>query len=426
MTTNDSEANDLMALKKTTPLVRVNSYIVVIINVRYKMKTNRMVNKEKIIKYLLGETSDEESLLVNQWLNENEKNRKYFNEIEFVWKASCIAQYIEQNDVEKDRKIFIQKIGELPGEKTMKSTEPARRSLQLFRSNTGPKYYHWLRIAAIFILAFCLSWTVFNFMNRKPDTGSLAYNQIITTKGQKSQIILSDGTKVWLNSETILKYPSAFNEMKREVFLEGEAFFEVQQKGNKIPFVVKTSGIDIKVLGTSFNVMAYSDEETIETIVVKGSVCIIRKGLKSSPDQNIILKPNQKVTLLKKGSQVILSEIETEKPTLIKSTKTTHLISPTEKEQILVSPKVDIELHTAWKDDRLIFQSETFENIAYKLERWYDVKIHVRNKELKKYRYTGKFVHKETLNQVLEILNLTTPINYTFKQNDLYIDKVTE
>jgi len=385
-----------------------------------------MVNKEKIIKYLLGETSDEESLLVNQWLNENEKNRKYFNEIEFVWKTSGIAQNIEQNDVEKDRKIFIQKIDELPGEKTMKSTEPARRSLQLFRSNTGPKYYHWLRIAAIFILAFCLSWTVFYFMNRKPDTGSLAYNQIITTKGQKSQIILSDGTKVWLNSETTMKYPSAFNEMKREVFLEGEAFFEVQQKGNKIPFVVKTSEIDIKVLGTSFNVMAYSDEETIETIVVKGSVCIIRKGLKSSPDQNIILKPNQKVTLLKKGSQVILSEIETEKPTLIKSTKTTHLISPTEKEQILVSPKVDIELHTAWKDDRLIFQSETFENIAYKLERWYDVKIHVRNEELKKYRYTGKFVHKETLNQVLEILNLTTPINYTFKQNDLYIDKVAE
>lgn len=390
------------------------------------MKTNRMVNKEIIIKYLLGQTSEEESLLVNQWLHENEKNRKYFSEIEFVWKTSGIAQSIELKDVEKDRKIFIQKIGKLPDEKTMKSTEPEKRSLQLFMSNTGPKYYYWLWVAAIFILAFCLSWTVFYFMNRKPDTGSLAYNQIITAKGQKSQIILSDGTKVWLNSETTLKYPSAFNEMKREVFLEGEAFFEVKKKGNKIPFVVKTSEIDIKVLGTSFNVMAYPDEETIETTVVKGSVCIIRKGLKPSPDQNIILKPNQKVTLLKKGSRVILSEIETEKPIMIKSTKAIQPISPSEKVQILISQKVDIELHTAWKDDRLIFQSETFENICYKLERWYDVKIHVRNEELKKYRYTGKFVHKETINQVMEILNLTTPINYTFKQNDLFIDKVTE
>lgn len=390
------------------------------------MKTNRMVNKEIIIKYLLGETSEEESLLVNQWLNENEKNRKYFNEIAFVWKTSGIAQNIEQNDVEKDRKIFIQKIGELPGEKTMKPTEPVKRNLQLFMSNTGPKYYQWLQIAAIFILAFCLSWTVFYFMNRKPDTGSLAYNQIITTKGQKSQIILSDGTTVWLNSETTLRYPSAFNDMKREVFLEGEAFFEVQKKGNKIPFIVKTSEIDIKVLGTSFNVMAYPDEETIETTVVEGSVYIIRKGVKSSSDQNIILKPNQKVTLLKKGSRVILSEIETAKPIMIKSTKAIQPISPTKKEQILISRKVDIELHTAWKDDRLIFQSETFENICYKLERWYDVKIHVRNEELKKYRYTGKFVHNETINQVLEILKLTTPINYTFKQNDLFIDKVAE
>lgn len=390
------------------------------------MKTNRMVNKEIIIKYLFGETSEEESLLVNQWLNENEKNRKYFNEIAFVWKTSGIAQNIEQNDVEKDRKIFIQKIGELPGEKTMKPTEPVKRNLQLFMSNTGPKYYQWLQIAAIFILAFCLSWTVFYFMNRKPDTGSLEYNQIITTKGQKSQIILSDGTTVWLNSETTLRYPSAFNDMKREVFLEGEAFFEVQKKGNKIPFIVKTSEIDIKVLGTSFNVMAYPDEETIETTVVEGSVYIIRKGVKSSSDQNIILKPNQKVTLLKKGSRVILSEIETAKPIMIKSTKAIQPISPTKKEQILISRKVDIELHTAWKDDRLIFQSETFENICYKLERWYDVKIHVRNEELKKYRYTGKFVHNETINQVLEILKLTTPINYTFKQNDLFIDKVAE
>jgi ferric-dicitrate binding protein FerR (iron transport regulator) len=263
-------------------------------------------------------------------------------------------------------------------------------------------------------------------VNRKPDTGSLAYNQIITTKGQKSQIILSDGTKVWLNSETTLKYPSPFNNVKREVFLEGEAFFEVQKKDNKIPFIVKTSEIDIKVLGTRFNVMAYSDEETIETTLVEGSVCIIRKNIKPAYAQEIFLKPNQKATLLKKGSQVILSEIETEKPTLIKSTKTIQPISPTEKEQIFISPKVDIELHTAWKNDRLIFQSETFENICYRLERWFDVKIHIQNEELKNYRYTGKFLHKETINQVLEILNLTTPINYTFKQNDLYIDNVAE
>ncbi len=106
---------------------------------------------------------------------------------------------------------------------------------------------------------------------------------------------------------------------------------------------------------------------------------------------------------------------------MVKSTKTTQSISPTEKEQMLISSHVNTELHTAWKDDCLLFQSETFENISYKLERWYDVKIHIKDEALKNYRYTGKFAHKETLNQVLEILSLTTPISYTFERNDLYI-----
>ena len=303
------------------------------------------------------------------------------------------------------------------------STEAETRKIISVKSRKGLNNF--LTVIAIIILAFSLSWATFYFLNKKPNADSLTYNQIITTKGQKSQIVLSDGTKVWLNSETIFKYPSAFNENQQEVILEGEAFFEVQKKDNEFPFIIKTSHIDIEVLGSSFNVMAYSDEEIIETTIVEGSVSLIRKGLKQSTDQNLILSPNQKVTLIKKGSRVIPSEVEIDKPTLAKSDRAVESISLTGIEQILISSEVNIELHTAWKDDLLVFQSETLENIAYKLERWYDVKIHIQNEELKDYRYTGKFAHKETLNQVFEILNLITPIKYTFKRNDLYIDKDT-
>jgi ferric-dicitrate binding protein FerR (iron transport regulator) len=285
--------------------------------------------------------------------------------------------------------------------------------------------YKILKIASIFFLAITSSWAAFNFLNIKPSDDSHAYNQIMTTNGQKSQITLSEGTRVWLNSQTVLKYPSAFNETQREVFLEGEAFFEVQKKDNKTPFIVKTSEIDIKVLGSSFNVMAYSDEDIIETTVIEGTVSLVGKGLKLSSDQNVNLKPNEKATLIMKGSQVLPSEVENDKPTIVKSDKTGASNSPVGIEQIIISSNVNIELHTAWKDDVLVFQSEKFENIAHKLERWYDVQIHIQNEELKDNRYTGKFTHKETLNQVFEILNLTTPIKYTFKQNDLYIDKVT-
>ncbi len=385
-----------------------------------------MVSKELVIKYLTGESTEVESLKVNQWLNETAENKRYFDELEYLWKASGATQEIGEDGKKNDWDIILDKIGKATEYHLLKAEGKQPETHGVSSKKANRILNNFLKIAAIFILLFSLSFAAFYFLNKKPDTGSFACNQIITTKGQKSQIILSDGTKVWLNAETILKYPTAFNEKKREVYLEGEAFFEVQKKDNRIPFLVKTSDMDIEVLGTCFNVKAYSDEETVETTVVEGSISVVRKGLKPSPDQKVILKPNQKVTLIKKGSRVILSEIEIAKPTLVKNSESSQSISPTEKEQILISSKVDIELHTAWKEDRLIFESETFENIAYKLERWYDIKIHIQDEELKNYRYTGKFSHKETLNQVLEVLNLTTPIKYSFNQNDLYIEKTTD
>ena len=373
-----------------------------------------MVSKELVIKYLTGESIEAERLAMDQWFSEKTENKRYFEEIAFLWKASGITREVDEEVKRNDWDLILGRIEWQPESHKI----PPKKSRNIV--------IKFLRVAAIFIIAFSFSWAGFYFLNKRPSGDSLAYNQIITAKGQKSQIILSDGTKVWLNSETILKYPTVFNENQREVFLEGEAFFEVQKKENKIPFIVKTDDIDIEVLGTRFNVRAYADEEIVETTVVEGSICVLTKGLELSQEKNVLLKTNQKATLIKKGSQVLLSEVELDKPTLVKSAQRTPSISPTEKEQILVSSKVNVELHTAWKDDLLVFQSETLENITYKLERWYDVEGHIENEELKTYRYTGKFEHKETLNQVLEILSLTTPINYTFERNDLYIDKVIE
>ena len=390
------------------------------------MKFEQMVSKELVIKYLTGESTEAETLLINQWLNEKAENKRYFDEIEFLWRAAGISREISEEVKRDDWNNILGRIEKTAEYSLLESGDKQRGSIRISSITSREILNKFLKIAALFLLAFSFSWATFYFLNKRPDTGSLAYNRIITSKGQKSQIILSDGTKVWLNSETELKYPAAFTGKQREVFLEGEAFFEVKKKDKRITFVVKTTDIDVKVLGTCFNVMAYSDESTVETTVVEGSVSVIRKGSKPSQDRSVILKPNQKVTLLKKGSQLILTEIETDKPALVKSEVSAQSASSAEKDQILVSSKVDIELHTAWKEDRLVFRSETLENIAYKLERWYDVNIHIQDEELMNYRYTGEFAHKETLTQVLEILYLTTPITYTFKQNDVYIEKGSE
>lgn len=390
------------------------------------MQSNKYKIKEQVTKYLTGECTKAEKLQVEQWIKRTEENERYFDEIEFLWRATGTAREMSEADKANDWNNILGKIRksseyhspESPVRFPESTKEIPNKSRKILRS--------FLKIAAVFFLAFLLSWAMNYFLQLRPHSGSLAYNQIVTGKGQKSQIILSDGTKVWLNSETTLKYPATFNDRQREVYLEGEAFFEVQKKEKKTSFLVITSEMDIEVLGTRFNVMAYGDEETVEATLVEGSINVIRSGSQSSSNQQVMLKPNQKITLIKEGSQVVLSELENNKPTLVKSGQGTSCNSPIEHTQILVSSRVNTQMHTAWKDDRLIFQSETLENIAYKLERWYDVKIHIEDEELKSYCYTGEFAHKETLSQVMEILNLTTPIHFTFEKNDLYINKVAD
>ncbi len=388
------------------------------------MQSEQMINKELIIKFLTGESSEAESVLINQWLNENKENKKSFDEVEFLWKASGITQDLNEDGQKNDWNIILDKIEKTAEFQLLKSKIQQPETRRIFGDKTRKVLNNLLKIAAIFIFAFGISYTIFYFTSKTSYEESLAYNEVITNKGQKSRLILSDGTKIWLNSESTLKYPSVFDKKKRVVILTGEAYFEVQKGVSKVPFIVKTSDIDIKVTGTSFNVMAYPHEDIIETTLVEGSVTLFREDKKLPYVQPVYLKPNQKATLIKKGSQITLSKIKVEKPTLALSTKTTQNKASEEREQIIVSPKVNIELHTAWKDDQLIFTSESLENICYKLERWFDVEIKITDDELREFCYTGKFINKESLSQVLEIIGITTSIKYTYDKNLITIDGV--
>ena len=388
------------------------------------MQSQQIVNNKLIIKFLTGESTEAESVLINQWLNENKENKKSFDEVEFLWKASGITQNLNEDGKKNDWNIILDKIGKTTEYQLLKSKDQQPETPKAFGDKTKKVIYSFLRIAAVFILAFSLSYTFFYFNSKTSYKESLAYNKLITNRGQKSHLILSDGTKIWLNSESSLKYPSVFDKKKREVILTGEAYFEVQKGANNEPFIDKTSDIDIKVTGTSFNVMAYPHEDIIETTLVEGLVTLYRADKELPNVQPVYLKPNQKATLIKKGSQITLSKIKVDKPTLAISTKTTQNKASEEKEQIVISPKVDIEPHTAWKDDQLIFTSESLENICYKLERWFDVEIKITDDELREFCYTGKFINKESLSQVLEIIGMTTSIKYTYDKNLIIIDGI--
>lgn len=217
----------------------------------------------------------------------------------------------------------------------------------------------------------------------------LEYNTLTVPYGKRFELKLSDGTNVHLNAGTSLKYPVNFiNGENRKVFLKGEAYFDVA-KDTKHPFVVNVNDMDVRVLGTQFNVSSYPEDDNINTVLVEGSISIYKNGESYNPETSTILKPGFKATWLKSNHQVSIG-------------------------------KADIEMHTAWIEGRIVFRRTPFEDIIKKLERHYDVVIINKNQVLAKQEFGASF-NVETIKQVLESFNANYKIEYTIENNQIII-----
>ncbi len=266
------------------------------------------------------------------------------------------------------------------------------------------------KYAALFIAGFFVAWLVVSKLGVNLYSEAIEYNELSIPMGSKSKIILSDGTQVWLNAGSTMKYPSYFKDNVREVSLEGEAFFDVAHDEDR-PFKVNTSEIQIKVLGTKFNVKSYPDENIIETTLVSGSIEIESKQTGSRKKHFLKLEPNQKATFSRISHDLSLSD-----------NSQPEKIEPLSIGAIQIDNKVNTEIITCWKDNKLVFNRERFEDIATRLERWYDVQIIIEDSTLKDYRYTGT-LEKETLEQALYALRIASPFEYTIDKNNIFIYK---
>ena len=350
-----------------------------------------------ITRVLTGEATVEEEASLLEWIEVSKSNQKFFFEMKDIWEAS---QAIHDVGINRDEswKRFSSQIEIIEEEKEV--------------GNTSNKLVICLKIAAIVVLTFGLSWLSFSLLT--PKASLTDKNEIITHVGSKTKIVLPDGTKIWLNSGSNLIYYSDYNRQTRDVNLSGEAYFEVV-KNPKKPFIVKTGKIDIKAYGTTFNVKSYPTDNFVETTLINGLVVIERTSTKKTL---VILKPHQKSIILLVDTKPELNSIlklakkDISKDTVIKIDVNSNMM--------LVQSNTVPE--TAWKDQKLYFTSETFDEIAIKLERWYGVEIHLQNDELKNERFTGKFTHNEPLVKVLEAIKITTPITYTIKLNEVYIN----
>jgi len=284
-------------------------------------------------------------------------------------------------------------------------TEELPEEIETPRRISTRKLWLSIAIAATFIIAAVLIFKPHKHNSDKNISSVAASNlsEVSTKIGSKSKLVLPDGTTVWLNAGSKLTYNKDYDVELREVNLSGEAFFDVVKSADK-PFIIHTERIDIRVLGTSFNVKSYPGEQTTETSLIKGKVEI---SIRNRPSEKIILQPNEKLIV---NNQDTLHKHNN-------SGKTTPLVA-VENVTRLEDDSTIVE--TSWVDNKLVFSDTDFEEIVRQMQRWYGISIELKNEPLKKMRFSGTFTH-ETITQALDAMKITTAFHYTIIDNNAIV-----
>ena len=344
---------------------------------------------ELLFLYLKGLANDAERTAALRWINEKPEHRKYFDTLKELFIVTGNAGGIKKyNKTEGWKRVEAGYYKEIYKKGIVKNNSRKQSIVRIIVS-----------LAAALVIALLSGVLVHSYMTKKYSTKDLVYNEICVPFGAKSVVTLSDGTKIWLNAGSKLRYPLQFGKSSREVSLEGEGYFDVTREKNR-RFLVKTSDITIKVYGTQFNVKAYPDENKIFTTLVKGSVVI-----EANNDAKFVtlLKPNETAIYYKSHPKILTKDISKQNKVLYNNSA--HAAN------VVVTPEKNTESMTSWKDSLWVIEGEDLGQLAIKLDRRYDVKIEFTNNELKNYKFTG-ILADETFEQVMNIIQLSAPIKF--------------
>ena len=305
------------------------------------------MDDELLIAYFKGEVSDEEAQEITEWIEAKIEHQRYYQQLCRLFEVSYWIEDIpEQTEV-----AFPKKTKALPW-----------------------KHYviSFMKVAAIFVLGFALHF----FLNWQKTTHHELQHQIHVPTGQHVEIMLADGSKVWLNSGSTLTFPSKFNGKKRMVELDGEGFFEVKSD-KEHPFIVSTSKYQVKAVGTSFNIYDYQDSPQFEAALLNGKVEVTTNAKKSSV---VILTPNQRAALC---------------------------------QGVLKVKPIENANNYLWRKGILYFNEPLLE-VFDKLQEYYDIEFQIRNSSLtRKSPYcTGKFRAKDGLEHIIRVLKETNHFDY--------------
>lgn len=359
-----------------------------------------------ITSYLSDNSSEDEKLRLELWLKQSEKNEEYFRSFCSVWQLSAGLQHSNTNDNAIADKLF-----------------PLQESTDFETEESKSRYITFIKYAASILILISAGFFAGKFSSVPSSVNNENNIAIVyAPMGSKAISVLPDGTKVWLNAGSRLEYKTnSYGIISREVELTGEAYFKVKTNPQK-PFVVNAKGINVKAFGTEFNVKAYPEESQIVTTLVEGIVKIEGND-KNKRRFSLEMKPKQIVTLnAPASSRKSVDEA-------VKTPENTNEDKKSRTERIITKPlvinDVNTEKYTSWKDNQWVLDGEEMGNLVVMLERKFNVKILVESPELNKYKFTGTFKN-ETLEQVLSVLKIVTPMKYTIGKGSvsLKIDPV--
>jgi transmembrane sensor len=371
-----------------------------------------MTAKERIwhlfARKLTSEASVEELHELEQLL---QRDSSYLYEtliMEQLWNAEPVpdADYLEATYLLHHQKM--QKLGIEPGKQVISEPEDDFHSPE--------KRFSPIKWMMTFMAVVVTAGGVYWWFQDEPavvvkapvSTGVEKAKTAVTKNGTRTKLTLPDGSAVWLNAGSKLNYEKVGEGNTREVYLTGEAYFDIV-RNVKRPFIIHTSAMDVKVLGTQFNVKAYPDDATVETSLIHGSVQVF---LKNNPGKSYLLKPNEKLVLYKRTQ-------ETAKKADLK--QSTAFIAPKIAIQKLGYINGSLQAsETAWTRNMLSFKDEPFTEVALKMERWFDVTVEFKNERLKNIRLTGSF-ENETLQQAIAALQFSTSFQFIIENNRLLI-----
>jgi transmembrane sensor len=352
-----------------------------------------------IYKFLNGSATVEESGELTEWLNQDRENRRHYFAIKRIW--------IENRDIPDEEKLKEDSLNRLKLRTTLQILKE-NRSADLPRLNIRK-----MSIAAtILILLGVSSFLAIKLKSLSDFDQTL--NEISAPLGARTNIVLPDGTSVWLNAGSNLSYRSDFGRMNRDVSLTGEAYFDVNPDKGSV-FTVITSDMNIRALGTQFNVKSYPEEDVTETTLVSGriEVSVTDEVIRTQP---VILSSNQRITYSRDTRNILVREEEKnpEEEEIIVAAESELVAKPS----LMVLDVIDTEEYTSWKDGRLTFRGESLATLAPKLERFYNLKISFDDESLKDLKYTG-VLETVTIEEVMRAISSASGINFKIDKNKI-------